>query len=324
MFPGYLIKQSIQHCYKRKAILDKLNPILFDVSLRDGIQSAKSENFPLPKKIQLFHSIIHANTATKIEVGSLVSSKILPVFNDSLVLFNHANKKIHDIQTRHESCRDLDDISNIKIPKLFMLISSIEKLKLAFDHNVQHFSFITSVSNEFQLKNTRKSVQDAKQQFQTMIDMIIREPGSQLYQTKLYISCTNECPISGKIDNDFILKEILTYHTDFIFDELCLSDTMGTLHIDDFSYILDSCLFFGIPPSKISLHLHVKPENMGNVRDILFYAFSKNIHKFDVSYLETGGCSVTMGKNAPSNLTYLQFYSILLQYINRKIYLESL
>lgn len=323
MFSGSLIIKTINQCYKRKAIFDKLNPILFDVSLRDGIQNAKVENFPLSKKKDIFHSIIHANMANKIEVGSLVSPKILPILADSLVLFNHTTQQIHDIQNRHESSRDLDDISNIKIPKLFMLIPSLEKLQTAFDHNIQNFSFITSVSNAFQFQNTKKTIQHMKSEFKTISDMILREPGSQLFQTKLYISCINECPIQGKIDNDFVLKEILSYHNDLVFDELCLSDTMGTLHIDDFSYIIDSCLFFGIPPSKISIHLHVKNENMENIRDILFYAFSKNIHKFDVSYLETGGCSVTMGKNAPPNLTYFQFYSILLQYINRKIYLEA-
>lgn len=323
MFSCSQIIKTIHNCYKRKAILDRINPVLFDVSLRDGIQNAKIENFPLSKKIDMFYSIIHANMTNKIEIGSLVSPKILPILADSLVLFNHTTHQIYDIQNRNESSRYYDDISNLKSPKIFMLIPALEKLTIAFDHNIKNFSFITSVSNPFQLRNTKKTIQHTKNELKTISNMIIREPGSQLFQTKLYISCINECPIQGKIDNDVVLNEIFFYYNEFAFDEICLSDTMGTLHIDDFSYIIDNCIFLGIPPSKLSIHLHVKNKNMENIRDILFYAFSKNINKFDVSHLETGGCTVTMKENSPANLTYLQFYTILLQYINRKICLDS-
>jgi isopropylmalate/homocitrate/citramalate synthase len=316
-----IIKNSITKCFKRNAILEKINPVLFDVSLRDGIQNAKPENFPLSRKIDTFHSIIQSNMAPRIEIGSLASPKLLPIMSDSLVFFNHVTTHISDIKHKAECSRDLDDFQT---PKIYMLIPSIEKLRIALIHNIKNFSFITSVSNEFQLRNTKKTIQDKKNELKTMSEILIREPGSQTFQTKLYISCINRCPFVGKIDNDFILKEILHYHKDFLFDEFCLSDTMGTLNFDDFSYIIDNCIYFGIPPSKLSLHLHVKSDNLENIRDILFYAFSKNINKFDVSCLETGSCSVTMNKDLTTNLTYDMFFSMLLKYIDRKIYFENI
>lgn len=325
MFQGsQFIKNAIMNCSKRKSILEKINPILFDVSLRDGIQNAKIENFPLDKKIDIFHSILHANMAANIEIGSLASSRLLPIMGDSLVLFNHVNNQIFNLRSRNECSRDLDEFSNILIPKIFMLIPSIEKLNVALLHNVTNFSFITSISNQFQLRNTKKTIQDKKHELKTMSELLIREPGSQIFRTKLYISCINHCPFVGKLDNDFILKEILHYHNDYPFDELCLSDTMGTLHVDDFSYIVDNCIYFGMPPSKLSLHLHVKKENFENIQEIIFHAFSKNINKFDVSCLETGGCSVTMKNGLTTNLTYEMFYNTLLRYIDRKIYFENL
>lgn len=316
-----IIKNSITRCFKRKAILEKINPILFDVSLRDGIQNAKPENFPLSRKIDTFHSIINSNMTNCIEIGSLASPKLLPIMSDSLVFFNHVTTQINDIKHKTECSRDLDDF---RIPKIYMLIPSIEKLRVALIHNIQNFSFITSVSNEFQLRNTKKTIQDKKNELKTMSEILIREPGSQTFQTKLYISCINRCPFIGKIDNDLILREILHYHKDFLFDEFCLSDTMGTLNFDDFSYIIDNCIYFGIPPSKLSLHLHVKTDNLENIRDILFYAFSKNINKFDVSCLEIGGDSVSMKKGLATNLTYDMFFHMLLKYIDRKIYFENL
>jgi isopropylmalate/homocitrate/citramalate synthase len=312
---------TINKCHKKKSILDKLNPILFDVSLRDGIQNANPDNFPLSRKKEIFHSIINSNITNKIEIGSLVSKNSSPIMSDSLDLFNNITTQINDIKHRAECYRDLH---SIQTPKIYMLISSLEKLRIALMHNVENFSFITSMSNEFQFRNTNKTIQDKKNELKTMSELLIREPGSQIFQSKLYISCINQCPFIGKIDNDFILKEILHYHKELTFDEFCLSDTMGTLNIDDFSYIIDNCIFFGIPPSKLSLHLHVKHDNLENIRDILFHAFSKNINKFDVSCLETDVCSVSNKKRPITNLTYEMFYNTLLKYISRKIYFENL
>jgi isopropylmalate/homocitrate/citramalate synthase len=318
------IKNTIQNCYKRKALLEKINPILFDVSLRDGIQNAKPENFPLSKKIDIFHSILQSNMAANIEIGSLASPKLLPIMGDSLAFFNNISNQIDDIKSRHECSRDLDENSILRAPKIYMLIPSIEKLRVALINDIKNFSFITSVSNQFQLRNTNKTIQDKKNELKAMSEMLIREPRSQTFQTKLYISCINRCPFIGKIDNDLVLKEILHYHTEYLFDEICLSDTMGTLHVEDFSYIVDNCIYFGMPPSKLSLHLHVKKENFENIQEIIFHAFSKNINKFDVSCLETGGCSVTMKQGLTTNLTYEMFYNTLLRHLDRKIFFENL
>ena len=135
----------------------------------------------------------------------------------------------------------------------------------------------------------------------------------------MYISCINQCPLAGKIDNDVIVHEILKYSNVNI-ESFCLSDTCGTLELEDFEYIVDTCNFFGLPFSKMSLHLHVKPERTHIVKQIIHLALSKKIINFDVSILETGGCSVTMDKNllAP-NLSYNLYYESLVDYIEKKI-----
>ena len=152
--------------------------------------------------------------------------------------------------------------------------------------------------------------------------MFLREPGSRNFQTKLYISCINECPFIGKIDNDTVINEILYYYNNYTFDELCLSDTMGSLNGDDFIYIIQRSRELGVDISKISIHLHIKKYNIENIERILFYSFSNNINKFDVSCLETGGCSVTMTNNLASNLTYDIFYNILWKYIDNIVKLK--
>ena len=136
------------------------------------------------------------------------------------------------------------------------------------------------------------------------------------YKTKLYISCINECPLEGKIDKDYIVHEILNYHKDLlIVDEFCLSDTCGSLNFIDYKYIVDNCMHFGMPPSKFSLHLHVKKENLDELKKIVFYSLDKNIIRFDVSIIESGGCSVTMNtsKLLP-NMSYDLLNSFLINY----------
>jgi isopropylmalate/homocitrate/citramalate synthase len=306
-----IIKNNIMKSKKRTNIYIKINPILFDISLRDGIQNAKIENFPLHIKKTIFDTIFESKLTTKIEIGSIVSSKILPIMNDSIDLFKYINTKFKDIKYNNY-CYQTD---TIKTPKIYILIPSITKLIHAFDNDIQNFSFITSISNEFQIRNNKKSIKDTKEEFVRIFNMIIREPGSRSFQTKLYISCINECPFIGKIDNDTVVNEILFYYRNYTFDELCLSDTMGSLNSDDFIYIIEKCRELGINISKISLHLHIKKHNIENTERILFYSFTNNINKFDISCLETGGCSVTMKNGLISNLTYDIFFSILWKYI---------
>jgi isopropylmalate/homocitrate/citramalate synthase len=310
-----LIKNNILKSKRRSKIYNKINPVIFDISLRDGIQNAKIENFPLHIKKTIFDNIFESNLTSKIEIGSIASNKVLPIMSDSIDLFKYITSKFKDI----EYINYCSQTNTIKFPKIYMLIPSITKLIPAFDNNVQNFSFITSISNEFQIRNNKKSIKDTKEDFARIFEMIIREPGSRMFQTKLYISCINECPFIGKIDNDTVINELLFYYNNYAFDEFCLSDTMGTLNSNDFIYIIQKCRELGINTSKISLHLHVKKHDIDNTERILFYSFSNNINKFDISCLETGGCSVTMKNGLNSNLTYDIFFNILWKYIENII-----
>jgi len=311
-----IIRKNILACPKKTEIFNKIDPNLFDVSLRDGIQNANIENFPTSKKMEIFKTIYSENLPKRIEIGSLTSQKVLPIMNDSIELFNYAKEYLKIKKSEMEFTRDLENYNN-NFEGIYLLIPSLSKLHLALNHNIRNFSFITSVSNKFQVTNTKKSIWETKQEFKNIFELLNREHTTTNFKTKLYVSCINKCPIIGKIDNDFILKEVLYYHGKFPFDEICLSDTVGELKFDDFEYIIENCIFFGIPPSKISLHLHYKPYNYRNIQNILFYCFKNKINKFDVSFLDTGGCTLTMRpEQRPQNLSYDMFYVFLDKYIN--------
>jgi hypothetical protein len=102
-------------------------------------------------------------------------------------------------------------------------------------------------------------------------------------------------------------------------DTICLSDTCGSLEPEDFEYIIDTCKFFGLPMSKISLHLHVREDRIKSIEQIIWKALDRKIVNFDVSNLKRGGCSVTMDLSQLSpNLSYELYYQSLCKYIIRK------
>ena len=261
---------------------------LFDVTLRDGIQSIpKLYSFNDKKKI--LNDII-SRRPNSIEIGSIVSSKILPQMNNSIELFKYAN--------------EFNKNKNNSID-FYMLVPTLKSLEIANINNINNVSFITSVSDSFQRKNINKTLVETKNEIRNMMDNISSNPEKKV---KLYISCINKCPIQGIININKLLNEILYYYYTYEnLDEICLSDTCGSLTYSEFSQIIKELEKTHIDLSKFSLHLHNQNEKQ-NVKDIITYSIKKGIYRFDVSHMpELGGCSVTM-KNMSGNLSYDQIY----------------
>lgn len=291
-----LLLNKIQSTQKMKDIFTKINPILFDVSLRDGIQNAPVDAYPIEKKIEIFEKIVNTENPQKIEIGSIASHRYLPIMKDTIPLFKH-------IMEKKPEKKDV-----------YVLVPSITKLNLAIYNNIYNYSFITSTSDAFQLKNTCRTIEKTKADFAEMFERIDRLAKNT--RKKLYVSCIDHCPIIGQIPCDKIIEELLYYNTHYQFDEICLSDTCGNLSFENFAYIVDNVTLLGMNVDRLSLHLHISPDNIDNSIKILKYCFENELNKFDVSLLETGGCSVTMKSDQLlPNLSYELFYKILYEYI---------
>ena len=266
---------------------------LFDVTLRDGLQSIP-KIYSLAEKMELGLNIIAYRNPRAIEVGSIVSSKIVPQMKNSLEYFIEFTS-IYGLQN------DLD---------IFVLTPNYKNTQIAVNHNVCNYSFITSVSNTFQTKNTTLTIADTKNEIKNMVKLV--KTVDEDNQIKLYISCFRECPIVGKIDNHTIIDEIIYYyclHGEHI-SNFCLSDTCGTLLFRDFMFVIDTLVEKGVNLEKFGLHLH-QQSNKDNVKNIISYAMKSGISQFDVSYMPNiGGCSVTMN-NPSGNIGYETIYECL-------------
>jgi len=264
------------------------SPKPFDVSLRDGLQSSK-EHIDTTQKFSLFVKSCDLYEPQAVEIGSLVSPKILPMLADSKTLYKMAFEVVPQ-----------------SMP-LYLLVPSSSKLVDVVELGCSHISLITSVSEEFQLANTKKTLDQVKTDIKYVSEVF---KGT----TKLYISCIDKCPLAGPISHTHICDQILWYWSNCKIKNLCLSDTVGTLTPKSFVSIVDKVYSQGVPYESLSLHLHVGSEEQ--VIEIMGQALARGITGFDVSYLETGGCSVTMGKSKTKpNLSYPLYYKGLIKYI---------
>lgn len=259
----------------------QLEILLFDVSLRDGLQSmSKIHTFDEKKK--LLHKIIDTHNPKSIEVGSIVSSKIVSQMDNSIELYKYAESLGHDIN-------------------YYLLVPNKEKLNIALSHNVKKMSFISSFSNSFQKKNVNKTLVETKQELIEINNVL---ESHNLYNNKLYLSCFNICPIEGLIPDDTILFKLLDYDKLGAFNEICLSDSTGNLDYDDYKKLIYNITRI-INFNKISLHLHCRKDNEDNIINIIEHSLKLNITKFDISCIDDGGCSVTMdASKLTPNLNY--------------------
>lgn len=292
-----------------KKVYDTIgSPRPFDVTLLDGmctlnkyqISQLKTDN-----KLNYYHLINFNYQPKNIEIGCIASKKYLPIFNDTPEL----SKKIKEYNLK------LKKLNIAEVPNSYVVIPNEKQFNLIYsennNNNIDNYSFMTSVSNSFQLKNTKMTLND---NFKDINNIIVRLDDSKIkFSSKLYVSCINECPFEGKFSNDYIVDCLIKLDT-LKTDTLCLSDTCGTLKSNDFKYIIQKSLKAGINNKKISLHMHVTPNYEENAERIFNIALDHGISNFDVSAFK--GITDEMEKNRKSpNLSYLLYYKFLQSYI---------
>lgn len=266
---------------------------LFDVTLRDGLQSIPKIYY-LTEKMDLGLDIIANKNPKAIEIGSVVSHKTVPQMKNSLEFFQ-------SFSASYGMTNNLD---------IFLLTPNLKNTQLAVNHHVSNYSFVTSFSNLFQKKNVNMTLSNTQNEIDHMIELV--KTTNEDNKIKLYISCFTECPIVGQINNHTIIDEIIYYyclHGEHI-SNFCLSDTCGTLLFRDFMFIIDTLVETGVNLEKFGLHLHQQSDKE-NVKNIISYAMKSGISQYDVSYIpEIGGCSITMN-NPSGNIGYETIYECL-------------
>lgn len=315
------IKNQIKTCSLYKDVYKYINPVITDVSLRDGIQGLSPKHMTLDNKQFIFKYIYDMKFVDNIEIGSIVSHKHMPIMKDvpnlyqSCIQYIESKDSIEELKISAD--QDIDDY----YPNIFTLIPNMKKLKVAEKHKMTNFAFLTSVSNSFQERNINRTLQESNSELYKIQDYLHYKRENHIWpiNTKLYISCIDHCPYEGKINTEEVTSHIINHACSGYYDEVCLSDTCGSLTFHSYKSILDECLKY-IHPDIISLHLHVNKNNHLTIENIIRYSLNKGVHRFDVSLLEHGGCSITLQDNEKhSNLDYNLLCNILDRYIKENV-----
>ena len=260
---------------------------------RDAMQGIK-EFIPTKKKIDYINQLLKVGFDT-IDFGSFVSEKAIPQLKDTSEVL---------------SGLDLSSSSS----KLLSIIANIRGAEDAcnFDE-INYLGFPLSVSEEFQKRNTNKSINESFEALKR-IKIITDKNNKKLV---VYLSMGFGNPY-GEPWNYEIVEKWIDKLSDLEIQVISLSDTIGTAVPDDIFNI-----FSNIIPRYIQVefgaHFHTRPDDWFKKIDSAFRAGCK---RFDGAIQGFGGCPMAKDEltgNLPTEKLISYFNSI-----NKKPNINSL
>lgn len=291
-------------------------PKPFDITLKNNLQKNDFINNDFYyKQLDLYHKICLKYRPANMEICPTLTDNLFPLFTNTLILSNYIINHQDNLQI--ESL-ELNGILNKKLNNYIFIPNKQYLNKISYFLNnkeLNHISFETSISENLHIQRTLKSLINSDQELYEMMYMLDENKNIRYSPfVKLYVSCINECPINGKINNNFIINRLLQLNKMKV-DNICLSDTSGTLNVTDFEYIVDNCNKNGLPFNKISLQLNVRKNRVKEIEKIIHKALDRRIINFDVS---DSSIITNNNKNTTqNNLSYELYYKALVKYIER-------
>ncbi len=235
--------------------------IIEDQGLRDGLQTL-SVNVSLDDKLYFIHQLMDAGLK-RIQVASFVNPKLVPQMADAGAI-----------------CAQLPQTSSVVFSGLVLNIKGVER---AIKAGLKHLAISISASNTHSLKNTNKTINEAKIEFAQMV-RIAQDAGITV---RGGIQCAFGCRYEGAIAEDLVV-ELAKHHIDCGVPEIALADSTGMgnpLQIK--SVVTKVKTVIGNTP--IALHLH-NTENKGYAN--MLAAIETGVYQFDTAF---GGCPFIKG-----------------------------
>ena len=258
-------------------------PILIECP-RDAMQGIKNW-IPTEAKIKYIQSLLSVGFDV-LDVGSFVSPKAIPQMKDTAVV-------IENIDFSESKSELLVIVANLR--------GALEAVK--YDA-ITYIGFPLSVSENFQMRNTHKTQQEAL----FLLDQLIEVCNNSGKKLVLYLSMG-----FGNPYGDPWSVEIVTNWIDLLVQKgiqiISLSDTVGSAKTNDISEIFKAAIN-RYSEIEIGAHFHTQPEK----------AFSKikaaheaGCNRFDGAIKGFGGCPM-----AADNLTGNMPSEKLISYFNQQ------
>lgn len=228
---------------------------IYEVGPRDGLQN--SEFFlSADEKIRMINQLYYGGLKD-IEVASFVHPKRVPQMADAEEVFEG---------TKH-------------LANFGALIPNKRGYDRAKAIGVSRFNVFFSPSDEFNMRNLGRPLNEAFPEIELMLDAEKRD------NVRAYISCAFGCPFTGVISDYNLLKTF--EKASKIANEVVLCDTIGSAFPTKLLQTLELTRNFDF---DVSLHLHEKKKFGNDIFSNVQAAVDWGITKFDASIAGLGGC----------------------------------
>ncbi len=237
---------------------------LHEVVLRDGIQNEKNI-IPTEEKIKLINKLIDCGLR-RIEVSSFVNPRFVPQMADSEDLWNKIERKKDVLYSA--------------------LILGEKSLDRAIHCHVPHVGIFLSASETHSLKNSNRSVSEAKKE----AIVLIEKAKSAGMGVRAGVMNAFGCAYEGKIPIEKVTN-LISNLVKAEPDEICLADTSGMANPRQMREVLKQVREV-VGDRTVSLHLHnTRGLGLANVWE----ALQHGVRIFDTSMGGLGGCPFIPG-----------------------------
>ena len=228
---------------------------------RDAMQGIK-EFIPTKKKIDYINQLLKVGFDT-IDFGSFVSEKVIPQLKDTAEVLSGLN---------------LSSISS----KLLSIVANIRGAEDAcnFDE-INYLGFPLSVSEEFQRRNTNKSISEALKNVEEIQNLSVKNNKELV----VYLSMSFGNPYGENYHPDIVAELTQKLHQLEI-KIIALSDTIGVSERDNIVPLF-STLSTEYPNIEIGAHFHTTIDKWEEKVDS---AYKNGCRRFDSALKGYGGC----------------------------------
>jgi hydroxymethylglutaryl-CoA lyase len=233
---------------------------------RDAMQGIK-DFIPTQNKVDYIQSLLRVGFDT-IDFGSFVSPKAIPQMQDTAEVLAQL------------------DLSETR-SKLLAIIANTQGAKIASTHKeIQYLGFPFSISENFQMRNTHKTIAESLVTLQEILDIAC----ASNKEVVAYLSMGFGNPY-GDPWNVEIVGEWTERLANMGVKILSLSDTIGSSSPDVITYLFSN-LIPKYPNIEFGAHLHTTPDKWHEKVDA---AYKAGCVRFDGAIQGFGGCP--MAKN---------------------------
>ena len=238
-----------------------MNPIKIIECPRDAMQGIKPF-IPTERKVAYIQSLLRVGFDS-IDFGSFVSPKAIPQMQDTAEVLARLDLS----QTRS---------------KLLAIIANTQGATLAAVHpEIQYLGFPFSISENFQMRNTHKTIAESLITLQEILEIAAKSNKEVVAYLSMGFGNPYGDPWSVEIVGEWTEKLAIMG-----VKILSLSDTVGSSTPDVISYLFSN-LIPKYPEIEFGAHLHTTPDKWFEKIDA---AYKAGCRRFDGAIQGFGGC----------------------------------